>query len=88
MPGLTKRSLGLLSVMALILALSAFVVACGAPDGQALVESRCITCHNLTPVKTAVKSEEEWRATVERMVDLGARLSKAQQEAVIEYLAQ
>ena len=71
-----------------ILAISALVAACGAPNGQALTESRCITCHNLTRVKTAVKSQEEWRATVERMVDLGARLSKAEQEAVIEYLAQ
>jgi hypothetical protein len=70
-----------------ILALSALVAACGSPDGQALVESRCIACHSLTPVETAVKSEAEWRATVERMVSLGARLSASEQAAVVEHLA-
>ena len=88
MVDLTKRSLLLLSATALVLVLLALSAACGAPDGQALVESRCIVCHNLTTVRTAVKSEEEWRATVERMVSLGARLSASEQEAVVEYLAE
>jgi hypothetical protein len=31
--------------------------------------------------------DEEWKATVERMVGKGANLSLAEQEAVIRYLA-
>jgi quinohemoprotein amine dehydrogenase len=77
------RGYGATAVLLLVL----LVAACGgAPDGQALVESRCITCHNLVPVRTAVKTEEEWQETVERMVALGARLSEAQQSAVVSYL--
>lgn len=86
--GLTKRSRILLSFVLLILPLSLLGTACRAPDGKALVESRCIVCHNLTPVKNAVKSEEEWRATVERMVSLGARLNTSEQKAVIDHLAE
>jgi hypothetical protein len=77
----------LLTTVVLLLVLTVLLAACGAPDGQALVESRCIICHNLVPVNTAVKSEEEWRETVEHMVSLGARLSKSEQEAVIKYLS-
>jgi len=85
---MSRRCLVLVSVVAPVLLLSLLVAGCGgSPDGQALVESRCITCHNLTSVRVAVKSEEEWQETVERMVALGARLNKAQQTAVVSYLA-
>ena len=84
-----KRSLVLVVVVIPILLLSLLMAACGgSPDGQALVESRCIICHNLTPVRVAVKGEEEWQETVQRMVAMGARLSKAEQSAVVGYLAQ
>jgi cytochrome c5 len=57
-------------------------------DGQSLVEERCTTCHGLERTTQANKTEEEWRATVERMVSRGANLSSAEQEAVVEYLAE
>jgi hypothetical protein len=39
-------------------------------------------------VERAKKTEEEWKATVERMVGKGAQLSQAEQELVIQYLAE
>jgi cytochrome c5 len=53
-------------------------------DGKALVEERCLTCHDLE----ARKTEEEWRALVADKIEKGVQLNQAEQEAVIEYLAE
>jgi mono/diheme cytochrome c family protein len=81
-----------------LLVLSTLVAACGAQqggssgsgtlDGKALVEERCSVCHGLDRVTSASKSRAEWQANVERMVEQGADLNAAEQEAVIEYLAE
>lgn len=57
-------------------------------DGQALVQERCSECHPVTRVTEASKTREAWQQTVERMLANGARLDEAQQQAVIEYLAE
>jgi cytochrome c5 len=57
-------------------------------DGKSLVEERCTKCHDLGRVKRAKKTEEEWKATVERMVGKGAQLNQAEQELVIKYLTE
>jgi cytochrome c5 len=57
-------------------------------DGKSLLEERCTRCHDLGGVERAKKTEEEWKATVERMVGKGAMLSQAEQELVIQYLAE
>ena len=58
------------------------------PDGKTLLQERCTRCHDLGRVERARKTEEEWKATVERMVGKGAQLSQADQELVIRYLAE
>ena len=57
-------------------------------DGKSLLEERCTRCHDLGRVERARKTEEEWKATVERMVGKGAQLNEAEQELVIRYLAE
>jgi hypothetical protein len=57
-------------------------------DGKALTEERCTKCHDLKRVESAKKTREEWQANVERMVGLGAELDEAEQQAVIDYLAE
>jgi len=57
-------------------------------DGKALLEERCTKCHDLGRVEQAKKTEEEWKATVERMVSKGAQLGQAEQTLVIQYLAE
>ncbi|MDH4135096.1 MAG: hypothetical protein OEW09_00040 [Anaerolineae bacterium] len=56
-------------------------------DGKSLVQERCTKCHDLGRVEQAKKTEEEWKATVERMVGKGAQLNQTEQEVVIKYLA-
>ena len=57
-------------------------------EGKTLLEERCVGCHDLGSVERAKKTEEEWKATVERMVGKGAELNEAEQELVIQYLAE
>ena len=57
-------------------------------EGKALVEERCTQCHDLGRVEQASKTEEEWKANVERMVGKGAQLDETEQELVIQYLAE
>ena len=57
-------------------------------EGKSLVEERCTRCHDLGRVERAKKTEEEWKATVERMVGKGAQLNQAEQELVIKYLTE
>jgi cytochrome c5 len=63
-------------------------VAPAALEGKSLLEERCTRCHDLRRVEQAKKSEEEWKATVERMVGKGAMLNEAERELVIGYLAE
>jgi cytochrome c5 len=57
-------------------------------DGKTLLEERCAECHDLGQVERARKTEEGWKATVQRMVGKGAQLSQAEQEVVVQYLAE
>ena len=57
-------------------------------DGQSLVEERCTRCHDLERTTNASKTQDEWQATVERMVSKGADLRPAEQEVVIQYLTE
>ena len=55
--------------------------------GQALVTSRCATCHSLGVIENANYDTDGWKVTVERMVRSGATLNAEQQVQVIDYLA-
>ena len=57
-------------------------------DGKSLLQERCTRCHGLGGVERSKKTEEEWKATVERMVGKGAQLNEAEQELLIQYLAE
>ena len=57
-------------------------------DGKSLLEERCTPCHDLGRVEGAKKAEEEWKATVERMVGKGAQLNQEEQALVIQHLAE
>lgn len=55
-------------------------------NGKVLVEERCSICHSLDRVTSSHKSQDEWTATVRRMLDHGAILDENEQELVIQYL--
>jgi virginiamycin B lyase len=59
------------------------------PDGpgKQLVETSCTQCHALAQVTRSGHDREGWRNTVAMMVNAGAKLSPAQADVVVDYLA-
>lgn len=55
--------------------------------GQALVETKCSTCHSIVQVNNAKYSREMWDSTVNRMVMAGMQITDEQKAQVIDYLA-
>ena len=55
--------------------------------GRDLVEVTCGSCHDIEMVAINGRSEERWRLTVDEMVGYGLRLSPADRDLVLRYLA-
>lgn len=58
------------------------------PDAAALLEARCTTCHSLRQVQTAKKTAAQWETTVRDMRNRGARLTDAEAQVLVRYLAE
>ena len=56
-------------------------------DGQALMQQRCSVCHALDRVTSAQKTADQWKTTVDRMINNGAQLSPAEEQTLVTYLA-
>ncbi len=57
-------------------------------DGEALAKERCTACHGWDKIEGKAKSEEDWTATVDNMIEKGAELNEDERTAVIAYLAE
>jgi mono/diheme cytochrome c family protein len=56
-------------------------------DGKAIAIQNCQDCHRLTNLQKARKSLDDWRDTVQLMIDRGANLPADQVETLVQYLA-
>lgn len=61
--------------------------ASGTPQGETLLQERCVQCHDLSRVTSVTKTAEEWRTSVTRMRDKGADLNDEEATILIEYLS-
>ncbi len=60
-----------------------------AGDGQAIMETRCTTCHGAGRIERAGHDLDGWKSTVDRMIgkgNFGPELSDAEREALLNYL--
>lgn len=56
-------------------------------DAKALLNERCIQCHDLNRVYSARKDKAGWETTIARMRGKGAELTDAEAKALAEFLA-
>jgi len=56
-------------------------------DGKAIAMEFCQDCHKLTNLATAHKSLDDWKDTVQMMMDRGSRLPPDKVDTLLQYLA-
>jgi len=56
-------------------------------DGKEIAVAACQTCHKLTNLTRAHKNLDEWRDTVQTMIDRGANVPQDKVETLVQYLA-
>src|SRR6202521_908245 len=56
-------------------------------DGKAIATENCQACHKLTNLTKAHKSLDDWKETVQTMIDRGANVPTDQVDILIQYLA-
>ncbi len=56
-------------------------------DGKEIAEKSCQACHELTNLTHASKSQDDWRDTVQIMVDNGADIPADKVDVLVKYLA-
>jgi cytochrome c5 len=56
-------------------------------DGKAIATENCQACHKLTNLTKAHKSLDDWKETVQTMIDRGANVSPDQVDTLVQYLA-
>ena len=92
---MNKRIISITCILLLLVWASVLLAACGSASpastpsaGQTLMEQRCTGCHSLNRVTSAHHTADEWKTTVDRMVNNGAQLSSTEEQTLIDYLAQ
>lgn len=63
------------------------VVALPAGAGKDLVESRCVTCHDLLRIVASRRPRSDWDGIVANMVNRGATATPDERQTIVSYLA-
>ena len=97
---MNKRTISFIGIMLLVFLAGILLAACGsstpAPassisstaDGQALMQQRCTVCHSADRITSAQKTAAQWKTTVDKMINNGAQISPAEEQILVNYLAQ
>ncbi len=56
-------------------------------DGKAIATENCQACHKLTNLTKAHKSLDDWKDTVQTMIDRGANVPADKVDVLVQYLA-
>ncbi len=56
-------------------------------DGKAIATENCQACHKLTNLTKAHKNLDDWKDTVQTMIDRGANVPADQVDTLVQYLA-
>jgi cytochrome c5 len=57
-------------------------------DGKPIATEYCQDCHHLTNLTKAHKNEDDWKDTVQTMIDRGARIPDDKVDTLVKYLVQ
>ena len=83
-----KKSI-FLSLICMLVLTGFILTACSSDtllDGKSVLEDRCVECHNLSRVKSASMTRDEWSRTIDRMIAFGAELTSEERDLLLDYL--
>jgi mono/diheme cytochrome c family protein len=99
-----KRTISIASLLLAITLVGILLAACGsssasttAPgsaaggssaDGLTLMQQHCSSCHSLSRVTSHPQTAAQWKSTVDKMMNNGAHLTPAEEQTLVNYLAQ
>jgi mono/diheme cytochrome c family protein len=55
-------------------------------EGLSLITGRCTSCHGVDQIFMQRKNAEDWKDTVQKMIDRGTDVTEAEQEVITQYL--
>jgi cytochrome c5 len=60
-----------------------------ADDGAKIFDESCSPCHSTSvrPLDNKRMTKEQWKETIEKMIDLGAEVPKKKKSELLDYLA-
>lgn len=100
---MNKRIISLISILLVIVMMGIVLAACGSSssstassgaaggssaDGLTLMQQRCSVCHSLSRVTSVQQTAAQWKSTVDHMINNGAKLTPAEEQTLVNYLAQ
>lgn len=60
----------------------------GAEKGEEIINDKCLQCHGINRIETQSKDEEEWRTTINSMIQKGAYLNDDDFDTLLNYLVE
>ena len=56
--------------------------------GEIVMNTSCVSCHDIRPIQMQARDEEGWNALVESMIQKGAKVQKEDVAPLVEFLTQ
>lgn len=83
------RLAGFIVCMALVgvLAFGLNIQAGTQEEGERILTLRCMKCHDLDRIEGVSKDRDEWESTVKAMMRIGASVTPAEKEILVDYLS-
>jgi mono/diheme cytochrome c family protein len=84
---LTRKIFMLLCLAMLVFFTRHFALA--ADEGQKVFHEACGSCHSakLRPIDKTRLTKEQWKETIDRMIELGAEVPKGKMPELLDYLS-
>src|SRR5262245_60620784 len=57
-----------------------------APKGEKIVNTTCISCHDIRKIQTKALDADGWKKVVDPMIEKGAKIEKGDVPSLVSYL--
>lgn len=75
--------------LSVLIGFFSFCLALAEDKGEKVFDDACSPCHSASvrPLDNIRMTKEQWKETIDRMIDLGAEVPKSKKAELLEYLS-